>query len=101
MHRDAAANAQSAAHGGDFDAAVIERERMAEGQELVRALRSHHAGDDRSVKYRPFLGAVARLLQGERDGSRQAHAHLGKRLALGYRFGADIDHARPPVAIYM
>jgi hypothetical protein len=99
MHRDAAGNAQAAAHGGDFDAAVIERERMAEGQELMRALRSHHAGDDRGVKHRPLLGAMAALLQGERDRSRQAHAHLRQRLARGDGLRADVDHARPPVAI--
>ena len=74
---------------------------MTKGDQLVRALRGHHAGNDRRVEYRTFLCAVSALTQSECDSPGEAYASLGNGDAMSYFFRADVDHSRAILAVEM
>ena len=68
VHGDAADDADAAACSlGDVDGAAFERQRMAERNQLVRALRRHDAGDDGGIEHRALLRAMAGARELARD----------------------------------
>ena len=68
---------------------------MAERDQLVRALRGHHAGDDRGVEHRAFLRAMPARAQLARHAGGSLTTRLGAGLATRRGLGADVDHGGP------
>src|SRR5690606_30852912 len=77
-----------------FDAhlALLDPERVAKRNELVRSLRCHCAGDDRSVKYGSFRRREAVRAQSMRDGFGKAHPRFGNSDAVSDALGSNVDH---------
>jgi hypothetical protein len=78
----------------DLDPAVLEAQRVAEGDQLVRALGAHGAGDDRGLEHRALAGLEARLAQRLGDLAREAHPRLGDRDAVRDLLAAHVHHRR-------
>ena len=72
--------------------ALLERERMAERNQLGGALGGHDAREDRGVEHRALMRAMTAASQCTRHRRGQAHTRLGLGDAMGDGLGADIDH---------
>jgi hypothetical protein len=83
----------------DGDVAAVERERVAERDQLVRALGCHHASDDRGVEDRPFLRREACLRQCACHGGGEAHPGFSDGAARGRGLSAHVHHRRPAICI--
>jgi hypothetical protein len=83
------------------DAAIVETDRVAERNELVRSLRSHHAGDDGGRKHRPFRRCDIAIDKTCRNLWREFNHRSGVRYATGRKLAAYVDHRRSIIAVYM
>ena len=85
----------------DVHLTALERERMAERDELMGTLGRLHRGHDRGVEYRPFLGAVAARAQRARHAARQPHARLGDGDPMRNVLRPHIHHGGLPACVEM
>jgi hypothetical protein len=83
----------------DGDAAAVDRQRMAERDQFMRALHRQGTGDDRGFDDAALGAPQPAGAQLRGDGGREAHAAFGHGRARGHRLGRDIDHCRPAIAV--
>src|SRR3954463_16384895 len=91
----------TAARSVDLNLAFVDRQGMAERNEIMSAFRGHDARNNRGVEHRALLGSMAAFAQGCCNVCRKSHPRFSGGYAVGNFFRADVDHGGAILSVQM